>query len=247
MSEQPPKIDLDGVRVTSVSLEDMVRAAHAAAKTPGTCRTVVAVNVHTFREARRSAGYRHAINNSFISWADGVPITWAARMRGTPIAERVHGHDLMLRLLKEPFRHYFYGSAPEVLDSMKRALPGVQIAGMESPPFSRRVERSDLGRMNDSGADIAWIALGAPKQELWAELHRDRIKVPIVVCVGAAFEILAGRFNRAPRWIQPLGLEWAWRLSQDPARLWRRYFSTNGYFLAFLMKETGRRLIGARP
>jgi N-acetylglucosaminyldiphosphoundecaprenol N-acetyl-beta-D-mannosaminyltransferase len=247
MSQLLPKIDLDGVRVTNASLEDMVRAARDASGMPGRCRTVVAVNAHTFREARRSPEYRAALNDSFISWADGTPITWAARIRGTPIPERVHGHDLMVRFLREPFRHFFYGSTPEVLEALRAALPGVQIAGMQSPPFTRRVEASDLSQINDSGADIVWIALGAPKQELWAELNRDRLKVPVAICVGAAFEILAGRFSRSPRWMQTLGLEWSWRLAQDPARLWRRYFSTNGYFLAFLMREAGRRMAGMRP
>jgi N-acetylglucosaminyldiphosphoundecaprenol N-acetyl-beta-D-mannosaminyltransferase len=247
MSDELPKIDLDGVRVTRAGLEEMVRATHRALQTPGRCRTVVAVNAHTFREARRSPPYRDALNNAFISWADGKPIAWAAQVRGTPIAERIHGHDLMVRFLREPFRHYFYGSTPQVLDAMRTALPGVQIAGMESPPFSRRVEPSDVSRINDSGADIVWIALGAPKQELWAEFHRDRLKVPVAMCVGAAFEIIAGRFSRAPRWMQSLGLEWSWRMAQDPARLWRRYFSTNGYFLAYLLKEAGRRAVGAGP
>jgi N-acetylglucosaminyldiphosphoundecaprenol N-acetyl-beta-D-mannosaminyltransferase len=247
MSELLPKIDLEGVRVTNGSLEDMVRAAHRAVQTPGPCRTVVAVNAHTFREARRSPAYRAAINNSFISWADGTPIAWAARLRGTPIPERVHGHDLMVRFLREPFRHFFYGSTPEVLEALRNAHPDVRVAGMQSPPFSRRAERSDVSRINDSGADIVWVALGAPKQELWAELNRDQLRVPVVICVGAAFEIIAGRFTRAPRWLQTLGLEWSWRLAQDPARLWRRYFSTNGYFFAYLLREAGRSLFSTRP
>lgn len=247
MSDLLPKIDLDGVRVTNASLEDMVRATREAVRVRGRCGTVVAVNAHTFREARKSPAYRHALNDSFISWADGKPIAWAAKIRGTPIPERVHGHDLMVRFLKEPFRHFFYGSTPGVLDALRAALPGVQIAGMQSPPFTRSIEPSDVSPINDSGADIVWIALGAPKQELWAEFHRDRLKVPVAICVGAAFEIIAGRFSRAPRWLQSLGLEWSWRLAQDPARLWRRYFSTNGYFLAFLMREAGRRAAGLGP
>jgi exopolysaccharide biosynthesis WecB/TagA/CpsF family protein len=244
MSEQLPKIDLGGVLVTNASLEEMVRTTHVAVRTPGPCRTFVAVNAHTFREARKSADYRAALNDAYVSWADGAPIAWAARVRGTPIPERVHGHDLMVRFLREPFRHFFYGSTPEVLEALKAALPGVRIAGMQSPPFSRRVEASDVSRINDSGADIVWIALGAPKQELWAQLHRDRLQVPVAMCVGAAFEIIAGRFSRAPRWLQKLGLEWSWRLAQDPGRLWRRYFSTNGYFLAYLLREAGRRVTG---
>src|SRR5258708_1654978 len=225
MGDELPKIDLDGIQVTRAGLEELVRTTQQAIRIPGRCRTIVAVNAHTFREGRRSPEYRAALNNAYISWADGKPIEWAARVRGTPIAERIHGHDLMVRLLREPFRHYFYGSTPQVLEAMKIALPGVRIAGMESPPFTRRVERSDLTRINDSGADIVWVALGAPKQELWAELNRDRLKVPVVACVGAAFEIVAGRFSPAPPRGEGLGVGWGWGVGAGAAPPRRRRLS----------------------
>jgi len=229
-----PKIDLFGVRVTRATPDEMVREAHDAVRSGSHGLVLAAVNAHTYTEARRNPEVRRAVNEAYIAWPDGVPVVWAAKLAGRPLGPRIHGHDLMLRFLAEPFRHYFYGSTPEVLAEMSRRLDSARIAGMESPPFDRSVRTSDLGRINDSGADILWVALGAPKQELWALHHRDRIRVPLVACVGAAFEILAGRFSRAPRTLQRFGLEWAWRLSQDPARLWRRYFSTNAAFVSHI-------------
>jgi N-acetylglucosaminyldiphosphoundecaprenol N-acetyl-beta-D-mannosaminyltransferase len=229
-----PKIDLFGVHVTRATPDEMVREARDAARSGKRGLVLAAVNAHTYTEARRNPEVRRAVNEAHIAWPDGVPVVWAAKLAGRPVGPRIHGHDLMLRFLAEPFRHYFYGSTPEVLSEMGRRLDPARIAGMESPPFDRKVRTSDLARINDSGADILWVALGAPKQELWALHHREKIRVPIIACVGAAFEILAGRFTRAPQSIQRFGLEWAWRLSQDPARLWRRYFSTNAAFVSHI-------------
>ena len=240
-----PKIDLFGVRVTRATEDEIVASARDAVKTGRFGQTLVAVNAHTYSEARSRPDFRNAINEAYIAWPDGVPIVWAAKFAGRPIGPRIHGHDLMLRFLSESFSHYFYGSTPEVLADLRQALPGRKIAGTESPPFTRGVADSDLTRINASGADIVWIALGAPKQELWAARHRDRIRAPIVACVGAAFEIIAGRFSRAPRGLQKLGLEWAWRLGQDPARLWRRYVTTNASFAAHIV--SGVLTGGRRP
>jgi N-acetylglucosaminyldiphosphoundecaprenol N-acetyl-beta-D-mannosaminyltransferase len=215
----------------------MVASIGDAILAGATARTVVAVNAHTYTEAQKDPGFKRVVNDAFIGWPDGVPITWAASLLGSPLGPRIHGHDLMSRLLREPFSHFFYGSSPLVLSEMARRLPGVRIAGMEAPPFAREAVPSDVSRINASRADILWVALGAPKQELWAQLNRNRLRVPVVACVGAAFEILAGRFSRAPGILQRAGLEWAWRLGQNPARLWRRYLSTNGYFATFVLRK----------
>ncbi|MBI4566104.1 MAG: WecB/TagA/CpsF family glycosyltransferase [Planctomycetes bacterium] len=230
-----PKIDLFGIRITRATGEEIVQASRDAVRTGRRAETLLAVNAHTYVEARRNTLMGRVLNEAFIAWPDGVAVAWAARLSGRPTGPRIHGHDLMLRFLREPFSHYFYGSTPEVLADMRRRLDGVRIAGMQSPPLTKRAERCDVSAINNSGADILWVALGAPKQELWAHLNRDRIRVPLIVCIGAAFELLAGRFSRAPRLLQRAGLEWAWRLSQDPARLWRRYVSTNGAFAAHVL------------
>ncbi|RPH37673.1 MAG: glycosyltransferase [Planctomycetota bacterium] len=213
-------------------------------------QTFAAVNVHTFTEARRSARYRDALNDAAVAWVDGVPLRWMLRAAGLNAPPRIHGHDLTMLLLERlpEARHLFFGSTEETLELLRqnlaRLFPALKIAGFISPPFRKQAQPESaemLERINGSGADVLWVALGAPKQELWALLNRASIRIPVLLCVGAAFEIIAGRFTRAPRSWQRLGLEWAWRFSQDPWRLWRRYFATNASFLSSLALTIARR------
>jgi N-acetylglucosaminyldiphosphoundecaprenol N-acetyl-beta-D-mannosaminyltransferase len=244
-----PKSDLLGIGVTLASPQAILEEAGAWIRAREAPRTVVAINVHTFTEARRSPRYREALNDASVAFVDGVPIRWLLRACRRPTPPRIHGADLSLLLLGSlgEARHLFFGSTPELLGSLKGALevrfPGLRTAGFISPPFRKGAVRESpemLDRINGSGADVLWVALGAPKQELWARLNRELLRPPVVVCVGAAFEILAGRYSRAPLWLQKRGLEWAWRLGQDPGRLWRRYFTTNGAFLCCLGREYAR-------
>jgi len=245
-----PKANLDGVGITVATPEQIVSHCRDLVAGDRRAHTFAAVNVHTFTEAKRSPRYRDAINDASVAWVDGVPLRWMLRATGFEAPPRIHGHDLTLLLLEKlpEARHLFYGSTEETLELLRENLarlhPSLKIAGFISPPFRKLAQAESkemLDRINGSGADILWVALGAPKQELWALLNRASLRIPVVLCVGAAFEILAGRFTRAPRAVQRLGLEWAWRLCQDPWRLWRRYFATNGAFLASLALEVARR------
>ncbi len=216
---------------------------------------VFALNVHTYTEAVRQASYGRVLKDSYLVYADGVPISWAACIGGARVP-RTHGHDFMMETLRlsqgTGIKHYFLGGTEETLEAMvvrlNADLPGVEIAGTYSPPFRRlseEEERETAERINASGAKVLWVALGAPRQERWIHRMRPLVKVPVQAGVGAAFEIIAGRFKRAPAAAQKLGLEWAWRLAQDPGRLWRRYLSTNGYFLGVMLRSAFRRLAGS--
>lgn len=241
-----PKAILQGVGVTAATPEAIADEVGAAIRERRKAQIVAAVNVHTFIEAGHSRPYRDALNEAAVAFVDGVPIRWLLKARGLEAPERIHGADLTRLLLDRlpTARHLFYGSTQETLDLLKARLaeryPSLQVAGFISPPFRKTatVESPEmLQRINTSGADILWVALGAPKQELWAYLNRNAIQVPVIACVGAVFEIYAERFTRAPKGMQKLGLEWAWRLAQDPGRLWRRYFTTNGRFLVLLLRS----------
>ena len=138
---------------------------------------------------------------------------------------------------EEGYRHYFYGSTQKTLDKLKRIIekkyPGVQVAGMYSPPFRNLTEKENteiIRMINESQADFVWIGLGAPKQERWMAEHQGKIK-GFMVGVGAAFDYLAGNISRAPRWMQKANLEWLYRLMQEPKRLFKRYFYTNTRFI----------------
>jgi N-acetylglucosaminyldiphosphoundecaprenol N-acetyl-beta-D-mannosaminyltransferase len=241
-----PVADLDQPALARAVLQAAVR---------GRGGQIFALNVHTFTEASRFPSYGKILRSSFLVYADGVPISWASRLEGGPAIARTHGHDFMMETLRQSsgtgIRHYFMGGSEKTLEAMlarfRVDLPGLAIAGTYSPPFRRlspEEEQETAARINASGASLLWVALGAPRQEQWIHRMKPLLQVPVVAGVGAAFEIIAGRFTRAPRLLQRVGLEWAWRLAQDPARLWRRYFSTNGYFVAYLLREAGRRVAG---
>jgi N-acetylglucosaminyldiphosphoundecaprenol N-acetyl-beta-D-mannosaminyltransferase len=256
MTPMLPKLDLQGIGITAARPEAIVEEAARWIRERSESRTLAAVNVHTFMEARRSPSFRDALNDASIAWVDGVPIRWLLNALRVEAPPRIHGADLAALLMERlpEARHLFFGSTEDTLGRLSRALarryPGLKTAGFISPPF-RSVAGPEspemVERINASGADILWVALGAPKQELWATLNRRQIRVPVIACVGAAFEIFSGRFGRAPRQLQRAGLEWAWRMAQDPLRLWRRYFAANGAFLTSLAGALVRNLFRPTP
>lgn len=204
-------------------------------------------NVHTTVMAFRDEKYRMVQNSGAMALPDGQPLSIVSRRRGYSKAQRVPGPDLMPAILKlseeKGYRHYFYGSTPETLEKLRTVLmgrfPKLQIAGMESPPFRPLTEEEDreaVQRINESGADFIWVALGAPKQERWMYDHKHRVN-GVMLGVGAAFDFLAGTVKRAPMWMQKLCLEWVYRISRDPKRMIPRYFSTNFAFLWYVHKE----------
>jgi N-acetylglucosaminyldiphosphoundecaprenol N-acetyl-beta-D-mannosaminyltransferase len=235
-----PVADLDAAALARHVLE---------AAAAGRGGQIFALNVHTYTEACRQRAYGAVLRDSYLVYADGVPISWVSRLGGPPVP-RTHGHDFMMETLRQSqgtgIRHFFLGGTEQTLSAMVERLhadlPRLDIAGTYSPPFRRlseEEERATAERINATGAGVLWVALGAPRQERWIHRMNPLLKVPVQAGVGAAFEIIAGRFSRAPRWLQRCGLEWSWRLAQDPARLWRRYFSTNGFFLTQVLRRLG--------
>ncbi len=208
-------------------------------------------NVHTTVMAYRDKAYRRVQNSAAMALPDGQPLSIVSRRRGFFEARRVPGPDLMPAILdlsqETGYRHYFYGSTDATLTALRAALlrryPKLQIAGMYSPPFRELTKEEDeeiVRRINDSGADFVWVALGAPKQEWWMYEHRHRVKA-VMLGVGAAFDFTAGTVKRAPMWMQRLCLEWVFRILRDPKRMLPRYLNTNFAFLYYVYQE-GRAL-----
>lgn len=204
-------------------------------------------NVHTTVMAFRDEEYRNIQNNGAMALPDGKPLSLVSRWRGHPEAERVPGPDLMPELIERTLekgcRHFFYGSSEETLDKLKERLldryPKLQIAGMYAPPFRPLTTEEDqeiINMINASHPDFIWVALGAPKQEKWMYDHRGKV-AGVMFGVGAAFDFFAGTVKRAPEWMQNLCLEWLFRISQDPKRLFKRYLTTNFSFLYQVFKE----------
>ena len=204
-------------------------------------------NVHTTVMSYRDQAYRNVQNSGAMALPDGQPLSIVSRKRGFSEARRVPGPDLMPAILdlsqKTGYRHYFYGSTDATLEALRTALlrryPKLQIAGMYSPPFRELTKEEDeeiVRRMNDSGADFVWVALGAPKQEWWMYEHRHRVKA-LMLGVGAAFDFTAGTTRRAPMWMQKLCMEWVFRILRDPKRMLPRYLNTNFAFLYYVSRE----------
>jgi N-acetylglucosaminyldiphosphoundecaprenol N-acetyl-beta-D-mannosaminyltransferase len=252
-----PTVTLLGVAVSVESADGtagrIVREAAGHNPTDG-LRYVCATSVHGLVEASRDPDFRRILNEAWIITPDGMPLVWLGRRLGARAMERVYGPTLMLRVceLSAPLglRHFFYGGAPGVADDLARRLttrfPGLVSVGTHCPPFRplTRQEMDDATRViNESGADIVWVGLGTPRQERWADAARGRLEAKVAVTVGAAFDFHTERVRQAPRWMQRRGLEWLFRITQEPGRLLRRYASNNPRFVYL----AARQLFAAGP
>lgn len=208
---------------------------------------ICVANVHTTVTAYQDESYRAVQNGSVMVLPDGGPLSKYSRAHGFPQAQRVTGPDLMREVLAKSaetgWTHYFYGSTPETLEKLGKVLaeryPGAKVVGMYSPPFralTPQEDEEDVARINAVAPDFVWVGLGAPKQERWMAAHAGRVHA-LMLGVGAAFDYEAGNIQRAPGWMQRHNLEWLYRLLQDPARLFGRYFSTNLRFLLWAAKQ----------
>lgn len=198
-------------------------------------------NVHTTVISWEDEEYCYIQNNSIMAIPDGGPLSSVGRKRGFKNMSRTTGPSYMEEILKvsveKGYRHYFYGSTEETLEKLYQVLihdyPGLQIVGMYSPPFRTLTEEEDeviVNHINETNPDFIWVGLGAPKQEKWMSVHKGRVN-GFMIGVGAAFDYLAGNIERAPQWMQKSNLEWAYRLMQDPKRLFSRYWHTNTRFI----------------
>ncbi len=213
-----------------------------------TGRYVSTCPVYTLMMCREDRNVMEAVNGADMVTADGMPIVWVQRRRGQPQAERVYGPDVMQALCEQtagtPLKHYFWGGLAGVADTLVDRLqaqhPMLKVAGTYSPPMSdvgSEVDAEVVQRLNESGADIIWVGLGSPKQDLWMMRYRPALRAPLLIGVGAAFDMLAGVKSQAPRWMQRSGLEWVFRLAQEPRRLGRRYLVYNPLFVWHVLRE----------
>jgi len=218
----------------------------------GEPRVVVTCNVHSVVTARRDPALRAAIDGADLGTADGMPVAWFLSLLRRQRQERIAGPDLMWHYCGEAAgrgeKIFLFGSTARTLGllgaRLQRDFPGLQVVGAIAPPWgewSATLEDELVERINASGAQVVFVGLGCPKQEIWMDRQRGRIQ-GVMIGVGAAFDFYAGTVRRAPLWMQKAGLEWTWRLWREPRRLLGRYLRTN---LRFLL-GAARQLLGPR-
>jgi N-acetylglucosaminyldiphosphoundecaprenol N-acetyl-beta-D-mannosaminyltransferase len=228
----------------SVLLEEVLEHALHGANT----RQISTVNAQFYVLAERSASFRQCIQKSEYVCADGMPIVWACKAFAGREVPRIAGVDLIEDICRQGaplgLRVFFLGGRPEMArraaDVLSHRYPDIQVVGVNCPEFGFETDRTALNavlaEIVSSKPHVLFVGLGAPKQEFFCDEYIRPLKVPIAIGVGGSFEILSGSLPRAPRWMRSSGLEWAFRLSQEPRRLWKRYLIGNVEFLWSITK-----------
>jgi N-acetylglucosaminyldiphosphoundecaprenol N-acetyl-beta-D-mannosaminyltransferase len=252
------KVNVLGVGVSVLNLKDASEIILNAVRTKQ--KGFVAVTgVHGVSEAQSDPEFRRILNSAFLNTPDGMPMSWLGRLQGFSHMDRVYGPDLMLKICQTTqngeVRHFLYGGVPGVAEALEKALvkrfPGLCVCGCYTPPFrplNAEEEEMLKTQLASCRPDIFWVGLSTPKQEKFMAAYHDRLPATIMIGVGAAFDILAGRKRQAPRWMQRSGLEWLFRLTQEPRRLWKRYLVNNPLFvLRILAQFTRARQYSPKP
>jgi N-acetylglucosaminyldiphosphoundecaprenol N-acetyl-beta-D-mannosaminyltransferase len=240
------RVNILGVGVTALNMEIALNETESLLQR-GEQGYVCVTGVHGIMEAQADEQFRDILNRSFLTTPDGMPTVWLGRVHGFKHMDRVYGPDYMLGLCERSvargYRHFLYGGKPgiaeELATELTRRFPGLKIVGTYTPPFRPLTarEEDDLRmQLEASQADVLWCGLSTPKQERFMAAYCHRLPVQLMVGVGAAFDLLSGNLAEAPDWMKKAGLQWLYRLSKEPKRLWRRYLLNNPRFtwLTFL-------------
>jgi N-acetylglucosaminyldiphosphoundecaprenol N-acetyl-beta-D-mannosaminyltransferase len=245
------RIELLGCPVDAVTLAEAVGRVEAAIAS-GDSIQHVAINAAKLVKYQRDEDLRAAIDGCELATADGQPVVWAARLLGRPLPERVAGIDFMHALLdasrRGGFRVFLLGARADVLVRAEAAIseqyPGIAVAGRHHGYFAPDEEAAVVEEIAAAAPDLLFVALETPAKELFLARHRHRLRLPFVMGVGGAFDVLAGERRRAPGWMRSAGLEWLYRLAQDPRRLARRYVVGNTRFVVLVLRELPRARLG---
>lgn len=251
-----PKVNILGTYINSIYNQDLLNAfskvildwrdSHLQPKiTTQVCITPT----NSILAARKQSNVQAIYNASEWVICDGVPVKWAAGFLGTPIVERITGLDLLPNLIKmadeKCFSVFLLGASPGVGEQLKNKIetdyPNCKVKGIYVPPFmpvfSKEENQKMLDAVNQSGADILLVSLTAPKQDIWIAQNKQLLQVPLSIGIGGAFEVMAGLVPRAPKWMHGAGLEWLYRLIQEPKRMYRRYLVEAPLFIPLIIRQ----------
>jgi N-acetylglucosaminyldiphosphoundecaprenol N-acetyl-beta-D-mannosaminyltransferase len=246
-----PCANVLGVKVSAVDMKLALDLADQWIQSKAGKGYICVCGVHGVMEAYADSDFRQILNKAVMNVPDGMPMTWVGRLQGIRDMDRVFGPDLMAEVcrlsVQRGYRHFLYGGKPGVADSLRQALqrrfPGLQVVGTYTPPFRSLTpkEESDLAaQVRESRPHIIWVGLSTPKQERFMAQYVDRLEVPLMFGVGAAFDYHSGRIRDCSRWVKRAGLQWLHRLMQDPKRLARRYLRSNPAFLWHIALQLSR-------
>jgi len=245
-----PRIKVGKLPVDVVDFDGALNAIDRLVSA-GNGGTVFTPNVDHVVMAEHDPRFCTAYASAALSLVDGTPVLWAARLLRTPLPEKISGSDLVMPLLRRAaergYRVYFLGGAPGVADQAKAKLeaelPGIRIVGTDASRIDVNAlgERDEVAeRIRRAAPDLVLVALGAPKQEIWSHTRAESLKPAVLIGVGASLDFVAGTQKRAPRWMSKVGLEWLYRLAQEPRRLAARYLLRDPEFGLILLRQLAR-------
>jgi N-acetylglucosaminyldiphosphoundecaprenol N-acetyl-beta-D-mannosaminyltransferase len=239
--------DVLGVKVSAINMKRAIELADrwVAAGSPG---YVCVTGVHGVMEAQSDPELRRILNQAFLNTPDGMPMSWVGCLQGFRHMDRVYGPDFMTAMcrlsVERGYRNFLYGGNPGIAEllgeTLQKKFPGLQVVGTYTPPFRDLTAEEEEGFFDSVGQlqpHIVWVGLSTPKQERFMAQYVDRLQVPLLVGVGAAFDYHTGRVRECPDWAKRAGLQWLHRLMQDPRRLGRRYLRNNPAFLWHIARQ----------
>lgn len=243
-NENIPHIHLFGSPVHKLTMDQTLVIIDEAIRKKEQIHHVV-VNVAKLVHMQKDEALRKSVVESNIINADGQGVVWASQILGTPLPERVAGIDLMTNLVElaaeKKYRIFFFGAIEQVVKAVadkysNQYTPDI-VAGYRNGYYSPEEEPAIAQQISDSGADILFVAITSPKKEIFLNTYKHLIRTPFIMGVGGSFDVVSGMTRRAPVWMQRNGLEWFYRVMQEPGRMWKRYLVTNTKFIGYLLKE----------
>jgi N-acetylglucosaminyldiphosphoundecaprenol N-acetyl-beta-D-mannosaminyltransferase len=246
-----PRVDVLGVKISAINMAEAVRLADLAVAS-GRPRYICVTGVHGVMEAQSDPQIRQILNEAVLNTPDGMPMSWVGWMNGFRGMDRVYGPDFMLEVcqlsVKRGYTQFLLGGKSGVADALKNRLesqfPGLRFTGTFTPPFRPLAEDEEemlVSMIGRAKPDIIWVGLSTPKQERFMARYCTRLGVPLMIGVGAAFDIHTGLVRDAPNWVKRSGLQWLHRMTQEPQRLAPRYLQNNPRFLLLITRELVRR------
>lgn len=243
------RINICDIPVDALTMEETLHLINSSIVEKRPIHHVV-INAAKVVNAQKDMVLKESIVNCDIINADGQAIVWASRLFNTPLPERVAGIDLMESLVKlsaqKKYRIFFLGATEEIVNTVVNFYSNLYgkdiIAGYRNGYFKKEEEQIVAKQISGSNADILFVAMSSPKKEIFLNSYKDLIQTPFIMGVGGSFDVVAGHVKRAPMWMQKSGLEWFYRVLQEPRRMWKRYLFGNSQFIYLVLKEKGKQI-----